>query len=238
MNKHNKSPYLATLSPDMKIFELVEVAPSLLSIFSRLDIRLPFGDISVGEMCKRDGRSEELFLTLCSMHASEEFRPNVERLSTEMLPDVIGYLRASHRYYAEHMLPHTSAHLEKILEHCDELSRNMLRRFYDDYTNYIIEHFDDEERTIFTVIESATSNCTADCSTLDMPHADIDDRTNDVASLIFKSLPEQAPTRLRCTMLEHIYALRDDLRRHSRIESFLLRPLVDKYIKASCNETL
>jgi hypothetical protein len=32
-------------------------------------------------------------------------------------------------------------------------------------------------------------------------------------------------------MLDDIYALRDDLRTHSNIEMFLLRPLVDGIIK-------
>ena len=65
-----------------------------------------------------------------------------------------------------------------------------------------------------------------------MPHADIDDRSNDIASLIFKNLPEEAPTTLRCTMLEHIYALRDDLRRHSNVEMYLLRPLIETYLNS------
>lgn len=238
MNRKHKTPYLSAFSPDMKIFELVEAAPSLLSIFSRLDITLPFGDISVAEMCERDGRSVELFLILCSMHADSSYRPEPDAISADMLTDVIEYLRASHRYYAEHMLPHTSQHLEKILQHCDELSRSMLRRFYADYSRYIVEHFEEEEQCIFAIIESTSEETKADCSILDMPHADIDDRSNDIASLIFKSLPEAAPTGLRCNTLEHIYALRDDLRRHTRVESMILRPLVEKYIKSVNNESL
>ena len=64
-----------------------------------------------------------------------------------------------------------------------------------------------------------------------MPHTDIDDRSNDIASLIVKTLPESAPTSLRCDMLKDVYELRDDLRRHSNIETYLLRPLVVKYLK-------
>jgi hypothetical protein len=149
-----------------------------------------------------------------------------------MLTWVIAYLRASHRYYAEHMLPHTSAHLEKILQHCANLFKSALRRFYDEYTDYIVTHFEEEERNIFSIIdgraEGEAREC--NCNLFDMPHADIDDRSNDIASLIFKNLPEEAPTSLRCTMLEHIYALRDDLRRHSNVEMYLLRPLVEMYI--------
>ena len=232
MNKRHTSPYLATFSPDMKLFELVEMSPSLLSILSRLDVRLPFGDISVEQMCKREGYNTELFLILCSIHADESFQPSTERLSVEMLPEVIGYLRASHRYYAEKMLPHTSAHLQEILEHCDNLSRSMLRRFYDDYMKYIVDHFHAEEENLFSVIDNATTR-KADLTLLDMPHDDIDDRSNDIASLIFKSLPEDAPTKLRIITLEHIYALRDDLRRHNNVERYVLKPLVDKYLKSA-----
>lgn len=230
MNKSQNRAYIAPLSPEMKIFELVESAPSILSIFSRLDIRLPFGDISVAQMCKREGYSTELFLALCSMHANENFRPDTEALSVEMLPEVISYLRASHRYYAEKMLPHTSEHLQEILEHCDNLSRSMLRRFYDDYMEYILNHFHEEEQHLFSIIDNAPIKG-ADLSILDVPHADIDDRSNDIASLIFKSLPENAPTKLRIVTLEHIYALRDDLRRHNSIERYILKPMVDKYLQ-------
>lgn len=232
MNKSLNRTFLPLLSPEMQIFELVEVAPSVLSIFSRLDIRLPFGDISVEQMCKREGYTPELFLSLCSIHANESFQPCTERLTVDMLPEVIGYLRASHRYYAEKMLPHTSAHLQEILDHCDNLSRSMLRRFYDDYMKYILDHFHAEEENLFSVIDNATV-CKADLTLLDLPHDDIDDRSNDIASLIFKSLPEEAPTKLRIVTLEHIYALRDDLRRHNNVERYILKPLVDKYLKTA-----
>ena len=232
MNKSLNRAYLPLFSPEMQIFELVEAAPSVLSIFSRLNIRLPFGDISVEQMCKREGYNTELFLILCSIHASENFQPSTERLSVDMLPEVIGYLRASHRYYAEKMLPHTSAHLQEILDHCDNLSRSMLRRFYDDYMAYIVDHFHAEEENLFSIIDNATAH-KADLTLLDMTLDDIDDRSNDIASLIFKSLPEDAPTKLRIITLEHIYALRDDLRRHNNVERYILRPLVDKCLKTS-----
>lgn len=218
------------LSPAMKIYELIDAAPMLLSLFSRLNIRLPFGDISVEEMCQRDGYNTSLFLMLCAMHIDLRHRPDAEELTEDMLPEVIAYLRASHRYYAEQMLPHTALHLEEILSHCDDLSARVLRRFYDDYSRYITTHFEEEEREIFTIIDSH-SECDANFALFDMPHTDIDDRSNDIASLIIKSLPESAPTPLRCAMLKHVYALRDDLRRHSNIETHLLRPLVEKRLK-------
>ena len=229
MTKANISLGSVVLSPEMKIYELIDAAPMLLSLFSRLNIHLPFGDISIAEMCRRDGYNPQLFIMLCAMHIDLRHRPADEEITPEMLPEVIAYLRASHRYYAEQMLPHTARHLEEILSYCDNLSERVLRGFYDDYTRYIKSHFEEEEREIFTLMERGEQN--ANFSLFDMPHADIDDRSNDIASLIVKSLPEAAPTPLRCAMLKDVYELRDDLRRHSNIETYLLRPLVVKYLK-------
>lgn len=230
MTKVNIAVNSVVLSPEMKIYELTDTAPILLSLFSRLNIHLPFGDISIGEMCQRDGYNPHLFITLCAMHIDAHYRPVIAELTEEMLPEVIGYLRASHRYYAERMLPHTARHLDEVLSHCDELSARMLRRFYDDYALYIKRHFEEEEREIFMLKEHGADK-EANFDLFDMPHEDIDDRSNDIASLIVKTLPETAPTSLRCDMLKDVYELRDDLRRHSNIETHLLRPLVEKFLK-------
>lgn len=231
MNKLYSFQGAPHLSPEMKIFELIETDPSLLSVFLRLNISLPFGDISIQQMSERDGYSSEMFLILCNMHISPNYRPERGVLRREMLPELVDYLRASHRYYIGYMLPHAASHLDDILSHCDDLSRNLFSRFYNDYMNFLGEHFREEENEIFAVVEGAESGLNADIGRLEAPHGDIDDRTNDLASLVIKSLPEAVPTALRCAMLKDIYALRDDLRVHSRIEMHLLRPLVELFLK-------
>ena len=227
---HNNMSY-SNIEPDMKLFELIDAHPSLVSIFSRLNITLPFGDISIAEMCQRDGHNVELFVTLCKMHIDATYRPDRRTLSEAMLLEVVSYLRASHRYYAQYMLPHVARHLNDILAHCDKLSERMLNTFYTDYTNYVMSHFEEEERNIFSLIDRADRESLYDLTELERPHSDIDDRTNDIASLIFKTLPEGVPTPLRCSMLDDIYALRDDLRTHSSIEMHILKPLVDNFLK-------
>lgn len=229
MNKIIHMGQLVPLSKEMKLFELIDGYPQLLSIFSRLDIKLPFGDISVEEMCEREGFDAELFMMLCNMHLEPEHRPVDKDLRVEMLGGVVAYLRSSHRYYTGYMLPHVAQHLERVLEHCDALSQRVLRSFYDDYVGFLASHFDEEERDIFSLIDNIATSLDANFSMLEAPHGDIDDRTNDIASLVIKSLPEGVPTALRCSLLDHIYMLRDDLRRHSVVEMMLLRPLVAKY---------
>lgn len=230
MNKYTSVSPVVRLVPEMKIFELIEADYSLLSIFDRLDIVLPFGDMSLRELCHRDGYSDHLFLELCRMHVELNYRPAVEQLTEDMLPQLLRYLRASHHYYEGYLLPHTMMHLDEVLAHCDELSQLTLRRFYTDYVDFVRNHLNEEERDVFAIIEQSKLP-EDDLESLQMPHGDIDDRTSDIASLIIKYLPEQAPIKLRYAMLKDIYVLRDDLRRHANVELYLLKPLVDRFIR-------
>ena len=65
----------AIFAEDMKIIELIDADYGLLSILLRLDIQLPFGDISIGEMCRRYDMSSALFLMICRMYACPDSIP-------------------------------------------------------------------------------------------------------------------------------------------------------------------
>ena len=84
-------------SKDMKIIELIDADYNLLSILLRLDVQLPFGDISIEQMCRRYDMSPELFLMICQIYATADFEPQVDLLTGDDLYCIIRYLRASHR---------------------------------------------------------------------------------------------------------------------------------------------
>ena len=71
----------AIFAEDMKIIELIDADYGLLSILLRLDIQLPFGDISIGEMCRRYDMSSALFLMICRMYACPDYEPDSASLT-------------------------------------------------------------------------------------------------------------------------------------------------------------
>ena len=81
-------------SKDMKLIELIDADYELLTLFLRMDIQLPFGDVSVEEMCQRYDMSPTLFLMICQIYACPDFEPDVEALSKDDLRHIIRYLRA------------------------------------------------------------------------------------------------------------------------------------------------
>ena len=76
-------------SKDMKVAELVDADFSLLSILLRMDMQLPFGDLSVEELCRRYGISVELFLMICQVYSTADYLPDVESLKADDLKYVI-----------------------------------------------------------------------------------------------------------------------------------------------------
>ena len=186
----------------MKMADMIATNYDLILMLPRFGIPLGFGDRSVKEVCRMNGVDEEFFLTVCNIYSFDDFRPDDDEVARIDNRLVVEHLRASHRYYIGYMLPHVARHLDDILSHCDNLSRSLFSRFYNEYMSFVGEHFREEESKIFAIVEGVENNLAMDIGRLEAPHGDIDDRTNDLASLVIKSLPEAVPTTLRCQMLK------------------------------------
>lgn len=215
-------------SKDMQIAELIDTSCSLLTLFQRLDVQLPFGDRSVEELCGRYGISTEMFLLLCRIYAGDEFEIDVESLSKQDLTHILRYLRASHRYYLEEALPAIEQGVERVLEECDAKQSLIVRRFFDGYADEVRAHLEFEERTIFPYVEQVLQGAKGEMSIAQSMegHTDICDKVDDIKSIIIKYLPESCPTALRCGLIVDLFRLREDLARHTLIEVRVLTPLV------------
>lgn len=216
------------LSKDMKIVELIDVSCDLLPIFLRLDMQLPFGDRSVEELCQAYGISTDMFLTLCQIYVSADVEPDVQSLRSEDLHHLLSYLRSSHRYYADMLLPSIESGVERVLRACDDKQSAIVRKFYDDYADEVRAHLEYEERVIFPHVESVLGGKVDTMSIAEgmAHHSDICDKVDDMKSIIIKYLPESCPTVERYDLLCNLFRLRDDLAKHTLIEVAVLTPMV------------
>ena len=219
----------AILSKDMKIVELIDVDYRLLSIFQRLDIQLPYGDISVEEMCKRCKMSVELFMMICRIYIETDYQPNVSGLTVADLPHLLQYLRASHRFYIDSLIPKIAGGIERVLQLCAESQRAILRQFYHGYEEEVKSHLQYEEQEMFPYVEGVISGkgeaVATMCDFVDN-HTDVCDKIDDIKSIVIKYLPESCTTRQRCDLLFDIFALREELLKHTMLEMRILAPVV------------
>lgn len=218
----------------MKVADLLASDGNLLSILQRLDIRLGFGEATVADLCTRYGISAELFLIICNIYSFREYQPQVDSLGENDIKSITTYLRASHRYYTSICFPtiHNSIHL--LVKELDEVSRKLIDKFYDDYDNEVSNHFRYEEDVVFPYIESLFAKGDMNkysISQFEHNHSNIGEKLNDLKNIITKYLGEEYSNPLRFELLNDIYSVENDLRKHSLIENKLLIPLVEKLEK-------
>ena len=231
MVKRKKYMHEGMFSAEMKLGDLIDANYNLLSILSRLDIRLGFGEISVGGMCRRYGLSTELFLMICRIYTFDDYSPSCAALGDDDLRHIVDYLRASHRYYTGFSIPRLREDMDAVIATCDSKHGKILRRFFDDYCGEVASHFAYEEDTVFPYIDMLLDGRRSDDFSIERfedNHSDIDEKLNDMKSLIIKYLPEECRSGHRNDTLFGIYRFEEDLARHTLIEDRLLIPLVAK----------
>lgn len=220
----------------MKVAELLSSDMSLLSILQRLDIRLGFGEATVSELCNRYGISDELFLMICNIYSFSDYMPHINALSSNDIKSITTYLRASHRFYTGVCFPTIHEAIHRLVEELDEVSRKLIDKFYDDYDSEIIKHFRYEEEVVFPYIEElleAADPAEREYSIrqFEENHSNINEKLNDLKNIITKYLDESYSSPLRFELLQNIYNVESDLKKHSLIENKLLIPLVEKLEK-------
>ena len=223
----------ATYKKNMKVADLIAADNSLLSILHRLDIRLGFGEATIQEICTRYNISTALFLEICNIYSFRHYTPHVEALEQKDIKNITTYLRASHKYYTEVCFPTIHESIHRLVKELDEVSRRLIDKFYDDYDNEVTGHFKYEEDTVFPYIEtllqgeSDKNGEKYNISKFEENHSNISEKLNDLKNIIIKYLPEEHSSALRFEILNNIFTVENDLRKHSQIENKLLIPLVE-----------
>ena len=218
----------------MKAAELISADWNLLSIFERLDIKLGFGEATVEELCTRYNLSTELFLMICSIYSFSNYQPQTEKLKKEDILHIISYLRASHKHYTTNSLPHLHNNIHTMMEEYEETNNYVLNKFYDDYDTEIKKHFDYEEEIVFPYIIKLLEEKKENLYNIDkfkQNHTNIEEKLEDFKNIIIKYLPENYISNIRMKVLNEIFKIENDLKKHTLVENKLLIPLVAKLEK-------
>ena len=221
----------------MKVADLLSSDNALLSILQRLNIKLGFGEATVEDMCKRYGISAELFLMICNIYSFRDYVPHIDTLDCNDIKSITTYLRASHSYYTTICFPTIHEGIHTLVKELDNVSRKLIDKFYDDYDREIINHFRYEEDTVFPYIEKlfteqSPSGKQYSIRQFEENHSNINEKLNDLKNIITKYLDECYSSPQRFELLNAIYNVESDLRKHSLIENKLLIPLVEKLEKS------
>ena len=216
----------------MKAAELLGADLYLIGVFSRLGMRLGFGDATVGEVCEGNGIDTSSFLTLCRIHLIRDYIPSEEEIAKLDMDVCLKYLKASHSYYRTIGLTALGKAMTEMLAPCGEKQKKVIRRFYDEYQAELDKHFAFEEEHVFPYAEALAEGREPERDfekVFEEDHSNIGEKIGDLKNIVMKYLPSECRDQEMQQVLMLLCFLENDLERHTAIEERVLVPRITIY---------
>ncbi|MDR2085384.1 MAG: hemerythrin domain-containing protein [Bacteroidales bacterium] len=211
----------------MKLSEMLFDNYNLIFVLSRFGIKLGFGEKTVEEVCKKYGISTSLFLMVTNVTTFDNYYPDNDEINSLNLEELINYLHASHTYYREDRIKAIEEKLNDLyLDNNDY--KTIIGRFFSEYKNEVINHFDYEENIVFPYIKDLMHDKISvnyNINQFEKNHSNIEDKLDDLINILIKYIPEE-DDRKREDALFTIFIFAKDLNKHSLIENKILIPWV------------
>lgn len=205
----------------------------LLPVINRFGISLGIRDKSVEEICTEKNIDTPFFLAIVNTYHNEEYFP-MNELLTFSLTDIIGYLRKTHEYYLQYVVPKLDDLISQMIasSNSDFKGLQMIDAFYKKYKMELFQHLDYEEKQVFPyVMELIINRKKTEEYTIrsfEQEHTNVDDKLNDLKSLIIKYITPDYDNNICNEFLITLFRFEKDLKDHARIEDKILLPLTIK----------
>lgn len=216
-----------------KLSHLIHRNYHLLPVMNRFGISLGIRDKSVEEICIEKNIDTHFFLAIVNTYHNEEYFP-MNELLTFSLTDIICYLRKTHEYYLQYVVPKLDDLISQMIasSKSDFKGLQMIDAFYRKYKKELFQHLDYEEKQVFPyVIELMKSRKKTEGYTIrsfEKEHTNVDDKLNDLKNLIIKYITPDYDNNICNEFLINLFRFEKDLKDHARIEDKILLPLTIK----------
>ncbi|MCM1111570.1 MAG: hemerythrin domain-containing protein [Clostridium sp.] len=234
-------PYRSPYTADDRFFDLVDNDFDILPIVSRFSIPLGFGNRTIGQVCRENGLSTDLFLLVVNFIITGEIDDDTaSRL--DPIP-LVEFLRNSHEYFLSYKFPHIRGNLAGALDPAHTEINPAILRYFDDYVAEVVSHFRHEEETLFPYIAGLaarnpgnTAPGNYNIKTFRLHHHEIDSKLSDLKNVILKFYTTSMRDRMYDAVVD-IYNCEADIRNHADIENRILVPLIERLEAERTGET-
>lgn len=225
------------ITPKMKVADAILVNPSLVLMLEHFGISLGLQEKTVAELSSENGINTQLFISFAHLFNGTELEV-IKEYSHEDIRTILDYLRKCHIYYLNEKCPQIRRRIKNMYELNSPNQITMVETFFNEYVNEITTHISYEDKTVFPYIHSLMEQLSehpilsksVEYSVVEYRdhHNDIEEKLNDLKSLLIKYLPVKQDQVVRRKLLNSLFELENDLNIHSQIEDLILIPLVEK----------
>lgn len=218
----------------MKMSDLIDADYRLLLLLHRLNISLGFGEKTVDAVCKANNFNADCFIFLANVQSNVPVFDIEKEFNKLPLDPFLYYLKSSHQYFLEERLPNIKRKLAMVFSSDDPALKNIVMRFFNEYTNEVYEHMHYENEVVFPYIYSLlnkTDNETYSIKVFEERHNDIEDKMSDLKQILLKYVSGSTDQLLMINILMELYMSEEELSIHTFIEDSLVIPRVKKIEK-------
>lgn len=218
---------VTNIHPTSKLSDLIVAYPDIITAIERLGISLGFGDQSVKEISERYNLNVQSFMSI--LRVFEDSVPEDCILEKDAVPDLVFFLKVSHKYFREKQIPGIRDLMRLFVDAIPTRHGDIIISFFDGYIREVNEHFLYEEDIVFPYIDSFLQNPELkdfDIREFEKNHTDIEQKLLDLKNILIKYIPENISSPYRIQILRELITLERDLTYHTRIEDYLLVPTI------------
>ena len=211
-----------------KMSSLIGKNYNLLPVINRFGIRLGFKEKTIAETCNDYQIDVDFFLAIVNTYTDESYFPESELLSFSPVL-LIDYLKNTHQYYINYVLPKVERLLNQVMlscsENCDSLK--MISTFYQKYKAELLLHLKLEDEKVFPYIIDLykTRKLKGDGTSIEIlenEHNNVEVKLSDLKNLIIRHLNPNYEDNAMNEFLMTLFQFENDLNDHARIEDHIL----------------
>jgi len=218
----------------MKMADLIHLNYHVLPIINRFGIALGFGDKTVGQICVEKNINTDFFIEIVNVFLNEEYFPK-KTLQNFEITEILDYLKKTHEYFLKIKLVSIEKKINELIEICCKENSSkieLIKNFYLEYKNELIEHIKYEDEVIFPYVEELLTKKTKkegfEIKKYLDTHSNIEEKIFDLKNLIIKYLSMPNYPELSNEILYDLFDFERDIFNHQNIEEKVFVPKVMK----------
>jgi regulator of cell morphogenesis and NO signaling len=233
---------ISIITKDTRIADAIHVNYLLLPVINRFGMNLGFGDKTIEQVCNDYNINVSFFLDIINTYHDSSYFPK-EKMQEYPVNYIIDYLKETHRYYREKIIPETEQLLSKLIKSCKTNCDNlgMIDQFYRKYKEDLLEHLAHEEQKFFPYVLELSSKDKDDTNLFKIrdkynfsydlhshEHEGVLDKLFDLKNIIIKYLPPDYDRDTGNNLLSLLFVFERDIMDHERLEDVILIPALRK----------